>query len=361
MKKVYIYRRFERFWHWTQALIILTLALTGFEIHGSYHLMGFQKAVLIHDNAAFGYMGLLILIFFWLFITGEWRMYMPTKNHIFDQVEYYIHGIFHNAEHPTKKTMFNKFNPLQQGTYFSLNFIILPVMVASGVLYIFFADSLKFHNGYALEPFAYIHVAGAFVLIGFVIAHVYLTTTGYKPMSAIKAMITGWEEMSDEEAEVAVRENIRMLMRFSQRKIMNAQGEEDDSMFDESLSLEIDHTKAMMIDFQKKLKESNVGYFKVNKDGIYVEVNDIWKELYASTGVGDPVGQDYRLNRKAEDRKTVAKVFEQVLNGKTITGNLVARYNKDGSKSFHTISASPYYEKGKIAGMEGYIIDRGRE
>ncbi len=359
MKKVYIYRRFERFWHWTQTLLILTLALTGFEIHGTYHLMGFEKAVLVHDNAAFTYMGLLILIFFWLFITGEWRMYMPTKKHIFDQIEYYIHGIFHNAEHPTKKTMYHKFNPLQQGTYFALDFIILPVMVVSGAFYIFFGDSLKYHNGYAIEPIAYIHVAGAFLLLGFVIAHVYLTTTGYKPLSAIKAMVTGWEEMSDEEAEVAVRENIRMLMHFSQRKIMNAENVEDDDMFEESLSREIDNSKAMMIDFQRKLKESNVGYFKIDKEGKYVEVNDIWRKLYANTETPEPIGKDYRLNRKAEDRKTVEKVFDQVMKGKTITGSIVARYNTDGTKSYHTISASPYYENNKVAGMEGYIIDRG--
>jgi len=358
MKKVYIYRKFERFWHWTQTLIILTLALTGFEIHGSYHLFGFKRAVLIHDNAAFSYMGLLILIFFWLFITGEWRMYMPTKKHITDQVKYYLHGIFHDAEHPTHKSMYHKFNPLQQGTYFALDFIILPVMVVTGVLYIFFADFMKFHSGYAIEPIAYIHVAGAFILIGFVIAHVYLTTTGYKPMSAIKAMVTGWEEMSDEEAEVAVRENIRMLMRLSNREIMNAKGETDDSLFDQSLSEEIVDTKAMMIDFQKKLKESNVGYFKINKEGFYVEVNDVWANLYSNTEFPNPVGKDYRLNRKGEDRKAVESVFNNVLKGKTITGTTVARYNTDGTKSYHTISASPFYKNNKIAGIEGYIINK---
>jgi len=115
----------------------------------------------------------------------------------------------------------------------------------------------------------------------------------------------------------------------------------------------------MMIDFQKKLKESNVGYFKINKDGIYVEVNDVWKKLYSKTEIKDPVGLDYRLNRKAEDRKTVEGVFNQIMKGKVITGSVVARYNTDGSKSYHTISASPYYENNKIAGMEGYIIDKG--
>jgi len=36
-----------------------------------------------------------------------------------------------------------------------------------------------------------------------VILHVYLTTTGYTPLAAIKGMISGWEEVevNDEEGE----------------------------------------------------------------------------------------------------------------------------------------------------------------
>jgi Ni,Fe-hydrogenase I cytochrome b subunit len=31
--KIYLYTRFERFWHWFQALMIITLIVTGLEIH----------------------------------------------------------------------------------------------------------------------------------------------------------------------------------------------------------------------------------------------------------------------------------------------------------------------------------------
>jgi len=46
-KKIYLYTRFERFWHWVQSLLIFLLLLTGFEVHGSFSLFGFQKAVVI--------------------------------------------------------------------------------------------------------------------------------------------------------------------------------------------------------------------------------------------------------------------------------------------------------------------------
>ena len=42
IKKVYLYTRFERFWHWLQGLMIMVLMVTGFEVHGTFTLMGFQ-------------------------------------------------------------------------------------------------------------------------------------------------------------------------------------------------------------------------------------------------------------------------------------------------------------------------------
>jgi thiosulfate reductase cytochrome b subunit len=36
-------------------------------------------------------------------------------------------------------------------------------------------------------------------MIAFVIAHVYLTTTGHTVTSNLKAMITGWEELDEED------------------------------------------------------------------------------------------------------------------------------------------------------------------
>jgi thiosulfate reductase cytochrome b subunit len=39
----------------------------------------------------------------------------------------------------------------------------------------------------------------AFMMLLFLIAHVYLTTTGHTPLAHIKAMITGWEEVEAED------------------------------------------------------------------------------------------------------------------------------------------------------------------
>ena len=38
MERIYIFKGFERFWHWTQALLILAMLATGFEVHGAWKL-----------------------------------------------------------------------------------------------------------------------------------------------------------------------------------------------------------------------------------------------------------------------------------------------------------------------------------
>jgi len=61
MKKVYIYRGFERFWHWAQAFLVFFLGFTGFEVHGSFSFFGFEQAVKLHIIAAYSLIVLLSL------------------------------------------------------------------------------------------------------------------------------------------------------------------------------------------------------------------------------------------------------------------------------------------------------------
>ncbi len=360
MKRVLIYKRYERFWHWTQAALILLLALTGFEVHGVYHLFGYENAVLFHRNLAWAFIILIIFTQFWNLTTGEWHQYVPSTKLLKAQIEYYITGIFRHAPHPTRKTVYNKFNPLQRLTYLGLRVLIIPVVVLSGLVYMYYvylSSNGVVHN---LGTVAYIHVAGAFLLLGFVIGHVYLTTTGHKPLSAIKAMLTGWEEMSDEDAEIALEENLKVAL-IESRKGISGQGTiEKEGMFDtafedvvEKLGIDTASTR-----LREKLIKSNVGYFRINKDGFYDEVNDVWLSLYKCMDKKKVIGSHVGLDRTPEGKKAIIQLVNKVLSGKTISGERVERVCKDGSIGYHTVSAAPYRDKdGNIAGLEGFIID----
>lgn len=83
-QRIYIYTRFERFWHWVQALFIIILLLTGFEVHGTYSLFGYQAAYDIHNATAWAWLILYAFIVFWMLTTGEWRQYVPTFRKMVD-------------------------------------------------------------------------------------------------------------------------------------------------------------------------------------------------------------------------------------------------------------------------------------
>jgi thiosulfate reductase cytochrome b subunit len=201
MKRIYVYKQFERFWHWSQAVLIIFLAITGFEIHGSFYLFGFEAAVEFHKYASLLFLGLIVFAIFWHITTGEWKHYIPTTRKFFDQIKYYLHGIFNGAPHPTKKTALNKLNPLQVWVYLGFKIVIVPVMVVSGLLYMYHksidANNLVIVSDISLKTIALWHTMGAWILISFIILHVYMTTTGETVFSNIKAMITGFEEIEE--------------------------------------------------------------------------------------------------------------------------------------------------------------------
>jgi thiosulfate reductase cytochrome b subunit len=202
-RQVYIYKKYERFWHWAQAFLILFLALTGFEIHGSFSLFGFENAVNYHNKAAWALIILIIFTIFWHFTTGEWRQYIPTTQNLRAQTAYYVTGIFRNAPHPTKKTLLSKLNPLQRLVYLALKILFIPVMVVSGLAYLFYRypkdGAIQSLGLDSVEWIAWVHTLGAYVLVAFVIVHVYLITTGHTLTSNLRAMITGWEEIPADE------------------------------------------------------------------------------------------------------------------------------------------------------------------
>jgi thiosulfate reductase cytochrome b subunit len=195
-ERIYIFKRFERFWHWSQALLIMTLLLTGFEVHGAYSVFGFKQAVNIHTIAAWTLVGLWVFAIFWHFTTGEWKQYIPTMEKVDAMLKFYLTGIFTNAPHPFRQTTLRKHNPLQRIAYLFVLVVINPLIWTTGWFYLFYGSWGEWGFGWvSLQWVAFFHVAAAFMMLIFFIAHIYLATAGHTVTSHIKAMITGWEEV----------------------------------------------------------------------------------------------------------------------------------------------------------------------
>lgn len=201
MKSIYLYTRYERFWHWLQMVLIFILLITGFEVHGTFTFLGFHTAVTVHNTVGITWLIAFAFFIFWIFTTGEWRQYIPTTKKIFEVLSYYLYGIFRGEAHPVPKRKNAKHNPLQRITYLLLAACLLPLQMASGILYWSYNSweiwGLSFLS---LKVIAIFHLICAFAILQFIIIHVYMTTTGHSPVAHIKAMITGWEDVKEDES-----------------------------------------------------------------------------------------------------------------------------------------------------------------
>lgn len=202
VREVYMYTVYERFWHWLQTAVILLLIFTGLIIHKPelFGFLSFRGVVLMHNvlavllalNAAFS--------LFYHLASGEIRQFLPQPRGFFNdaivQAKFYLRGIFSGEPHPFEKSPQRKMNPLQQITYLGLLNVLLPAQIITGALIWGAQTWPAVANALGgLPVLAPIHSMVAWLLASFVVAHVYLTTTGHEPLASIKAMMLGWDEV----------------------------------------------------------------------------------------------------------------------------------------------------------------------
>ncbi len=206
-ERVYMYDAYERFWHWLQTIAIILLLLTGLVIHRPdlFGMFSFPHMVTLHNLLAIILVANAALALFWHLASGQIRQFIPRPRGFFDeaivQAKFYLEGIFRGKEHPFEKTYHKKLNPLQQISYFGLLNVLLPFQIITGVLMWGVQQWPQIAGMMGGLPFlAPFHTLIAWLLATFVVAHVYLTTTGATVGEDIRAMVTGWENVSVHEA-----------------------------------------------------------------------------------------------------------------------------------------------------------------
>lgn len=201
-ERLQLYSLYERIWHWFQAVAIVLLMVTGLSIHApdGFGVIPFDWAVRIHNVLGFLVLGNAFFGFFYYVTTGTIRQHVPAPRDFMSlsvrQANYYLRSMFRGEPHPLEKTEERRLNPLQQVTYLAILNVLLPLQLATGLL---MWGGQKWPAAIAaiggLPVLSMVHTLGAWLFASFVIAHVYLTTTGHTPLSNIKAMILGYEEV----------------------------------------------------------------------------------------------------------------------------------------------------------------------
>lgn len=201
---VYVHHAPIRVWHWVNAVGFIFLILTGIQIRfaENIQIVSLEEAIHLHN-----YVGFMVIhnYFLWLIygiVSGQIRAYIPNPNHWIkrakEQIRYYAYGIFVGDPNPHHMTPTNKFNVLQQKTYATIMFILIPAQMLSG-LFLWkvqqFENIINMLGGTIIVNT--IHVLLFFFFTSFIFGHIYLATLGHTPLAHIKAMFTGYEELDE--------------------------------------------------------------------------------------------------------------------------------------------------------------------
>ncbi len=201
-ERLYLYPVWIRIWHSINALMFLVLIVTGLSMQYSnrdYTMIRFDYAVSIHNIS-----GIILTLSFILFVIANWRTRniryykCHTQGCIFRlkrQFYFYLLGIFKKEDPPFPITKERKFNPLQKVSYWTAMYILMPIMIISGLALMYpevIVSNVFGISGIHLTDL--FHIISGFVLSIFMVVHIYFCTIGKSPVSNFKSMITGWHE-----------------------------------------------------------------------------------------------------------------------------------------------------------------------
>jgi PAS domain S-box-containing protein len=105
------------------------------------------------------------------------------------------------------------------------------------------------------------------------------------------------------------------------------------------------------------IKNSPAGYFHINLEGRFVEVNDAWLRIHGYDSSEEVIGKHFGITQVESELATALKHVEDLHNGLAIPTGEFTHLRRDGSVGYHTFSAHPVVHSGKVVGLEWFIID----
>ncbi|RDD60530.1 cytochrome b/b6 domain-containing protein [Ferruginivarius sediminum] len=186
-----------RLWHAGMALTVVVLTLTGLLVHfgGWVPGNGLASVVAIHEATGIAGGVIYALGLTGLAASGDWRRYLPPRRHLIgslaEQFRYYAFRL--PRQDLAKVTAREqRFNPLQQCVYLATLVVCLPVLLGTGIAFMFPQTLPKTIMGYAgLWPVAALHTLAAVFVLIFLLVHIYLAFAAAPHLASLRLMVTG--------------------------------------------------------------------------------------------------------------------------------------------------------------------------
>jgi len=108
---------------------------------------------------------------------------------------------------------------------------------------------------------------------------------------------------------------------------------------------------------QETIKTAQAGYFFIDREGVFRQVNDAWLRMHKYDSADEVIGRHFSISQVDIDLNKAKIYVENILNGTQIPHGEFSRRCKDGSIGYHVFSACPVVDCGQVKGLEGFIID----
>ncbi len=201
MKRINLHPLTLRVWHWSNALLVILLIITGIQLRlsGVASLRPHDPALVVHKYAGWVMTASAVFWLFYTLVTGSLgRQFAIRRNDlrgILCQAKFYLISIFKGEENPFQPSPEEKFNPLQKLAYGTIMLVFTPILVLTGLpfndVYLARKYVILWNLGGVLNA---MHVIGGYVFVLYLIVHIYMATLGRTAASHIKGMILGYEE-----------------------------------------------------------------------------------------------------------------------------------------------------------------------
>jgi PAS domain S-box-containing protein len=105
------------------------------------------------------------------------------------------------------------------------------------------------------------------------------------------------------------------------------------------------------------VENAQAGYFFIDVDGYYQNVNKAWLSMHGYSSVEEVIGQHFSITQAEADLEQAQLLWQKILGGESIPAGESSRRCKDGTIGFHSLSSTPVIKNGEIVGVEGFITD----
>ena len=105
------------------------------------------------------------------------------------------------------------------------------------------------------------------------------------------------------------------------------------------------------------VENSGAGYFLIDRQGSYRDVNATWLRLHKFDTKEEILGRHFAVTQLEEDQSHAKEIVDRVLAGESIPPGEFRRRCKDGSIGWHTFTLSAVWQGRSVIGLEGFLID----